>query len=54
MPAPTHCTADGAPLYSLEAVADALGADVAELEAIAEGMDAVGLDMRRTVAGRLH
>ncbi|MEN9366217.1 MAG: hypothetical protein RL489_575 [Pseudomonadota bacterium] len=54
MPAPTHCTADGAPLYSLEAVADALGADVAELKAIAEDMDAVELDMRSTVAGRLH
>ena len=54
MPAPTHCTADGAPLYSLEAVADALGADVGELQAIAEDMEAVGLDMRRTGAGRLH
>ncbi len=54
MPAPTHCTAEGAPLYSLEAVADALGADVGELQAIAEDMEAVGLDMRRTGAGRLH
>lgn len=54
MPAPTHCTAEGAPLYSLGAVADALGADVGELQAIAEDMEAVGLDMRRTVAGRLH
>lgn len=54
MPTPTHCTAEGEPLYSLEAVADALGADVGEMRAVAEDMEAAGLDMRRTVTGRLH
>lgn len=54
MPTPTHCTADGEPLYSLEAVADALGADVADLEAIAEDMEAAGLTVRHQPAGSLH
>lgn len=54
MPAPTHCAEDGTRLYSLEAVADALGADVGDLEAIAESMEAVGLDVRREAAGRLQ
>lgn len=53
MPAPTHCTADGAPLYSLEAVADARGADVAKLQAVAEDMEEVGLDVYREAAGRI-
>lgn len=54
MPAPTHCAEDGTRLYSLEAVADALGADVGDLKAIAEDMEAVGLDVRREAAGRLQ
>ena len=54
MPAPTHCAEDGTRLYSLDSIADALGANVGELQAVAEDMEAVGLDMRRTVAGRLH
>ncbi|MFM2053197.1 MAG: hypothetical protein RL456_1234 [Pseudomonadota bacterium] len=54
MPAPTHCAEDGTRLYSLDSIADALGADVGDLQAVAEDMEAVGLDMRRTVAGRLH
>jgi hypothetical protein len=54
MPAPTHCAEDGTRLYSLEAVAYALGADVSDLEAIAEDMEAVGLDVRREAAGRLQ
>ena len=54
MPTPTHCTAEGEPLYSLEAVADSLGADVGDLEAIAEEMEAAGLDVRREAAGSLH
>ncbi len=53
MPAPTHCAEDGTRLYSLDSIADALGANVGEL-AVAEDMEAVGLDMCRTVAGRLH
>lgn len=54
MPAPTHCAEDGTRLYSLDSIADALGANVGELQAVAEDMEAVGLDMCRTVAGRLH
>ncbi len=54
LPAPTHCTAEGEPLYSLESLADALGADAGELAALAEEMEAVGLEVRREAAGRLH
>ena len=54
MPAPTHCTAEGTPLYSLGAVADALGADVGDLEAIAEDMEAVGLEVRHAGPASVH
>ncbi|MDQ5898945.1 MAG: hypothetical protein QG612_3031 [Pseudomonadota bacterium] len=54
MPTPTHCTAEGEPLYSLESLADALGADAGDLVAIAEELEAVGLEVRREAAGRLH
>ena len=54
LPTPTHCAEDGTPLVSLEAVADALGADVADLEAIAEEMEAVGMAVRHQPAGSLH
>ena len=54
MPTPTRCTAEGEPLYSLEAVADALGADVGDLEAIAEEMEAVGLEVRHAGPAAVH
>lgn len=54
MPAPTHCAEDGTRLYSLEAVADALGADVGDLEAIAEEMEAVGLEVRHAGPAAVH
>ena len=54
MPAPTHCAEDGTQLYSLEAVADALGADVGDLEAIAEEMEAVGLEVRHAGPAAVH
>jgi len=54
LPAPTRCAEDGEPLYSLEAVADAMGADVADLLAIAEDMEAAGLPVRRQPAGAIH
>ncbi|GIX52095.1 hypothetical protein ACU6VJ_05125 [Sphaerotilus sulfidivorans] len=54
LPTPTHCTAEGEPLYSLEALADALGADPEDLEAIAEEMEEVGLTVRHQPAGSLH
>ena len=54
MPTPTHCAEDGTQLYSLEAVADALGADVGDLEAIAEEMEAVGLEVRHAGPAAVH
>ena len=54
MPTPTHCTAEGEPLYSLAAVADSLGADVGDLEAIAEEMEAVGLEVRHAGPAAVH
>lgn len=54
MPAPTHCAEDGTRLCSLEAVADALGADVGDLEAIAEEMEAVGLEVRHAGPAAVH
>ena len=54
MPAPTHCAEDGTQLYSLESVADALGADVGDLEAIAEEMEAVGLEVRHAGPAAVH
>ena len=54
LPTPTHCAEDGTPLVSLEAVADALGADPEDLEAIAEEMEAAGLAVRHQPAGSLH
>ena len=54
MPTPTHCTAEGEPLYSLEAVADALGANVGELQAVAEDMEAVGLEVRHAGPASVH
>lgn len=54
MPAPTHCAEDGTRLYSLEAVADALGADVGDLKAIAEDMEAVGLEVRHAGPAAVH
>lgn len=54
MPTPTRCAEDGTRLYSLEAVADALGADVGDLEAIAEEMEAVGLEVRHAGPAAVH
>ena len=54
MPTPTHCAEDGTQLYSLESVADALGADVGDLEAIAEEMEAVGLEVRHAGPAAVH
>ena len=54
MPAPTHCAEDGTRLYSLDSIADALGADVGELQAIAEDMEAVGLEVRHAGPASVH
>lgn len=51
MPAPDRCTADGVPLYSLDALAAALDADPDDLEERARELEALGIGGVVRVAG---
>lgn len=53
LPKPDRCTDDGTPLYSLDAVADALGAEPEELLVQAREMEAHGLGVLHA-AGNTH
>jgi hypothetical protein len=48
LPKPDRCTDDGAPLFNLEAVADALGADPEELLVKARELEGFGLGSLHT------
>jgi hypothetical protein len=48
LPKPDRCTEDGTPLFSLEAVADALGADPEELLVKARELEGLGLGVLHT------
>lgn len=54
MPKATHCNEAGEPLFSLDAIAEALHADPDDLVEIAAEMESVGLDVRQVAAGRLQ
>ena len=51
LPAPDRCTADGVPLFSLEAIAKALDADPDDLEEHARELEALGIGGVVRVAG---
>lgn len=54
LPTPTHCNDKGEGLFSLEQVAEALGADPDDLVPVLEEMEAAGMDVRQKPAGRLQ
>lgn len=54
LPKPTHCNDKGEGLFSLEQVAEALGADPDDLVPVLEEMEAAGMDVRQKPAGRLQ
>lgn len=54
LPKPTHCNDKGEGLFSLEEVAEALGADPDDLAPVLEEMEAAGMDVRQKPAGRLQ
>lgn len=54
LPTPTHCDAEGAPLYSLEKVAQALDADPDDLHEQVTRLEEAGFDVCRQPAGRVE
>lgn len=54
LPAPDRCTADGVPLYSLGAIAEALDADPEELLVKARELEGFGLDVLQAGAATVH
>lgn len=54
LPAPSHHTEDGAPLFSLDAVAEALDADPEELMDTIEDLEDAGLYERPVAHGKLQ
>ncbi len=53
LPTATHHDKDGAPLFSLDAIAEALDADPDDLMGLVDQMEDSGLCVRPVVAGRL-
>jgi hypothetical protein len=54
LPAPDHCTDDGVPLYSLDAIAKALDADSEELLVKARELEGFGLGVLHADTAAVH